>query len=83
MQALLGEVVAIEGHVEHAERFALSACIEQRLGDPDSACTNAYEARLADVALVQVALQCLGHLGQQLFGIWQDHGVSFRDQAPA
>jgi hypothetical protein len=62
VQAILGEIVAVEGHIENAQRVLAAQGFEQCLGDPDAAGADADKAWFADLPLVQVAGQGGGHL---------------------
>ncbi|MOA41521.1 hypothetical protein D3C78_1634900 [compost metagenome] len=81
VQAMLAEVVAVEGHVEHAQRrLALAELLEQGAGDPHAAGVYADEERLVDAAAGQVGAQVGGHLREQDGRIRQGHGLSSGNQ---
>ena len=69
MQAVLGEVVAVEGDVEGAQRLLVAQFPQQRLGDPDAAGMDADEARPLDAALGEMGAQVAGHARQEFGGI--------------
>ncbi|MOA52720.1 hypothetical protein D3C78_1760590 [compost metagenome] len=82
MQAVLAEVVAVEGHVERAQRrLGLAELGEQGAGDPHAAGVDADEARLVDAAAGQLGAQVGGHLREQDGGVRQGHGLSSENQS--
>src|SRR3989344_8041899 len=57
VQAVLGEVVTVEGHIENAQRIVAAQGFEQCLSNPNAAGTDANKARFTDPPLIQVAGQ--------------------------
>ncbi|MNF32354.1 hypothetical protein D3C84_131410 [compost metagenome] len=82
VQAVLAEVVAIEGYVENAQRcIALAKLLEQGAGHPHAAGMDADEAGIVDAAAGEVGAQVGGHLRQQGGGVGQGHGHSSDSQS--
>ncbi|MCY1176158.1 hypothetical protein D9M73_164200 [compost metagenome] len=69
VQAILAEVVAVEGHVQGAEGGIVAQFFEQRLGNPDAPGTDADEAWLGNGAPGQMGAKVDGHLPDQFGGI--------------
>ncbi|MNI56683.1 hypothetical protein D3C73_1117010 [compost metagenome] len=77
VQAVLAEIVAVEGHVQGAEGVIAAQLLEQSLGHPDAAGADADETRVADASFGKIGVKSGRHLADQFGGIGQAHGCSF------
>ncbi|MCY1455893.1 hypothetical protein D9M71_730650 [compost metagenome] len=69
VQAVLAEVVAVEGNVECAQGGVAAQFFKQCLGDPDTTGADADETRVGNGAPGQMGAKVDGHLPDQFGGI--------------
>ncbi len=76
-QAVLLEVIAVEGDIQRAHRRLGCDGSMQGIGNPDTAGMNADKGRVADLPRVQMGAQLVGHAAQQAVDRGKcTHGVS-------